>query len=64
MQRAQQPDQPPSLQLIHAERKAVRALLKELEAVRLRIAKHNAALRLGTQLALIILAQRAKTAQQ
>lgn len=60
----QQADQPPSLELIRAEIEAVRALLKELEAARLRIAKHNAALRLGTQLALIILAQHEKTAQQ
>ena len=63
MQRAQ-PDQPPPLQAIRAELEAVRALFDELAVVRLRIAKHHAAIRLGEQLALVIIAQRAKIAQR
>jgi hypothetical protein len=59
-----QPEQPPSSQAIRAELEATRALFDELAAVRLRIAKYHAALRFGEQLALVILAKRAKTAQR
>ena len=60
MHRAQ-PEQPPppiDYEVIRAELYAVCELLREVAAARLRIAKHHAALRLGEQLALVILALR------
>ena len=60
MHRAQPQQSPPHIdyQVIRAELDAVRELLREVAAARLRIAKHHAALRLGGQLALVILALR------
>lgn len=54
MHRAQ-PPQPPSLAALRAELEGVRALFVQLKAVHLRIVKHNAALHLGAQVALVIL---------
>lgn len=66
MHRAQPQKLPPQVdyQVIRAELDAVYELLREVAAARLRIAKHHAALRLGEQLALVILALREDVPQR
>ena len=57
MHRAQ-PSPRPSPEAVRAALEELRALFVEVEAARYRIAKHHAALRLGCQIALVLLAQK------
>jgi hypothetical protein len=52
------PPRTPTLQEIRAELSAIRTLFAEAEATRQRITKHNTALALGGQLALVVLGER------